>query len=80
MPRAREAIGLVQTNSGGGKLLSAELQNHGIRTGEGEPSAHGLAKEFGLKLVATNDVHYVEKSHSHAHDCLVWHRHAVDAE
>ena len=29
------------------------------------------AKEFGLKLVATNDVHYVEKSHSHAHDCLI---------
>src|SRR2546422_8333396 len=29
------------------------------------------AKEFGLKIVATNDVHYVEKSHSHAHDCLV---------
>src|SRR5256885_10156123 len=31
----------------------------------------GWVKEFGLKLVATNDVHYVEKSHSHAHDCLV---------
>ena len=29
------------------------------------------AKEFGLKLVATNDVHYVEKNHSHAHDCLI---------
>jgi DNA polymerase-3 subunit alpha len=29
------------------------------------------AKEFGLKLVATNDVHYVEKGHSHAHDCLI---------
>ncbi len=29
------------------------------------------AKEFGLKLVATNDVHYVEKAHSHAHDCLI---------
>ncbi len=29
------------------------------------------AKEFGLKLVATNDVHYIEKSHSHAHDCLI---------
>ncbi|MFM8471078.1 MAG: DNA polymerase III subunit alpha, partial [Limisphaerales bacterium] len=29
------------------------------------------AKEFGLKLVATNDVHYVEKGHSAAHDCLV---------
>ena len=27
--------------------------------------------EFGLKLVATNDVHYLEKNHSHAHDCLI---------
>jgi DNA polymerase-3 subunit alpha len=30
-----------------------------------------FAKEFGLKLVATNDVHYIEKGDSHAHDCLV---------
>lgn len=29
------------------------------------------SKEFGLRLVATNDVHYLEKSHSHAHDCLI---------
>jgi DNA polymerase-3 subunit alpha len=29
------------------------------------------AKEFGLKLVATNDVHYLEKSHAHAHDILI---------
>ncbi len=29
------------------------------------------AREFGLKLVATNDVHYIEKSHAHAHDCLI---------
>jgi len=28
-------------------------------------------QEFGLKLVATNDVHYLEKEHSHAHDCLI---------
>src|SRR6185295_17199062 len=29
------------------------------------------ARESGLKQVATNDVHYVEKGHSHAHDCLI---------
>src|ERR1044071_7884644 len=49
-----------------------ELQNHG--------SSEDMivnrqwirwSKEFGLKLVATNDVHYVEKNHSHAHDVLV---------
>ncbi len=49
-----------------------ELQNHG------EPEETKVnrqlviwAKEFGLKLVATNDVHYIERHHSHAHDCLV---------
>jgi len=49
-----------------------ELQNHGIPE-QIEVNRHLIpwAKEFGLKLVATNDVHYVEKSHSHAHDCLI---------
>jgi DNA polymerase-3 subunit alpha len=49
-----------------------ELQNHGI--GEQTKVNRQLipwAKEFGLRLVATNDVHYVERSHSHAHDCLI---------
>jgi len=49
-----------------------ELQNHGIAE-QARVNRHLIqwAKEFGLKLVATNDVHYVEKSHSHAHDCLI---------
>src|SRR6185436_16502275 len=49
-----------------------ELQNHGIPE-QARVNQHLIAwaKEFGLKLVATNDVHYIEKSHSHAHDCLV---------
>src|ERR1051325_10217933 len=49
-----------------------ELQNHGIPE-QATVNRHLIpwAKDFGLKLVATNDVHYVEKSHSHAHDCLV---------
>src|SRR5688500_9405403 len=49
-----------------------ELQNHGIPE-QAKVNRHLIpwAKEFGLKLVATNDVHYVEKSHSHAHDCLI---------
>jgi DNA polymerase-3 subunit alpha len=49
-----------------------ELQNHGL--GEQAKVNRLLipwAKEFGLKLVATNDVHYVERGHSHAHDCLI---------
>ncbi|HLX94282.1 MAG TPA: DNA polymerase III subunit alpha [Verrucomicrobiae bacterium] len=49
-----------------------ELQNHGIAE-QAKVNRHLVqwAKEFGLKLVATNDVHYVEKNHSHAHDCLI---------
>jgi len=49
-----------------------ELQNHGIPE-QARVNRHLLqfAKDFGLKLVATNDVHYIEKGHSHAHDCLV---------
>ena len=49
-----------------------ELQNHGIAE-QAKVNRYLIqwAKEFGLKLVATNDVHYIEKSHSHAHDCLI---------
>jgi len=49
-----------------------ELQNHGIPE-QAKVNAQLLtfAKDFGLKCVATNDVHYIEKNHSHAHDCLV---------
>ena len=49
-----------------------ELQNHGIaEQAKVNRQLIQFAKEFDLKLVATNDVHYIEKSHSHAHDCLV---------
>ena len=30
-----------------------------------------LAKEYGIKLVCTNDVHFVEKEHAEAHDRLI---------
>jgi DNA polymerase-3 subunit alpha len=49
-----------------------ELQNHNIpEQAKVNRQLIPWAKEFGLKLVATNDVHYVEKGHSHAHDCLI---------
>ena len=56
----------------GAENFYLELQNHGIPE-QAKVNRHLIpwAKEFGLKLVATNDVHYVEKSHSAAHDCLV---------
>ncbi len=49
-----------------------ELQNHGLAE-QAKVNRHLIqwAKEFGLKLVATNDVHYIQKGDSHAHDCLV---------
>src|SRR5882724_9080442 len=56
----------------GAENFYLELQNHTIPE-QINVDRHLIqwAKEFGLKLVATNDVHYVEKSHSHAHDALI---------
>jgi len=49
-----------------------EIADHGI------PQQHAVAaellkygKRFGLKIVATNDVHYVLKEHASAHDVLL---------
>jgi len=49
-----------------------ELQNHGIAD-QAKVNRHLIpwSKELGLKLVATNDVHYIKKEHSHAHDSLI---------
>ncbi|MGV3771846.1 MAG: DNA polymerase III subunit alpha, partial [Verrucomicrobiales bacterium] len=49
-----------------------ELQNHSISE-QAKVNRHLIpwAKEFGLKCVATNDVHYVERSHWQAHDALI---------
>ena len=71
LPRARDAVDWFKQTLGAENFY-LELQNHGIPE-QAKVNQHLIAwaKEFGLKLVATNDVHYVEKSHSHAHDCLV---------
>jgi DNA polymerase-3 subunit alpha len=49
-----------------------EIQDHGLevetRVRELAPK---LAKEMGLKLVATNDCHYIEQSHAIAHNVLL---------
>lgn len=49
-----------------------EIADHGI------PQQHAVAaellkygKQFGLKIVATNDVHYLRKEHAAAHDVLL---------
>lgn len=71
LPKAREAIDWFKQVLGPENFY-LELQNHGIPE-QAKVNRHLIpwAKEFGLKLVATNDVHYVEKSHSSAHDCLI---------
>jgi len=56
----------------GAENFFLELQNHGIpEQAKVNRQLLAFAKDFGLKCVATNDVHYIEKGHSHAHDCLV---------
>jgi DNA polymerase-3 subunit alpha len=69
--QAREAMDWFKQTLGAENFY-LELQNHGIAE-QAKVNKHLIqwAKEFGLKCVATNDVHYVEKKHSHAHDCLV---------
>src|ERR1043165_3737472 len=71
LPKAREAVDWFKQTLGAENFY-LELQNHGIAE-QAKVNRHLIpwAQEFGLKLVATNDVHYVEKSHSHGHDCLV---------
>jgi DNA polymerase III subunit alpha len=71
LDKARDAVDFFKQTIGAENFF-LELQNHGIPE-QAKVNSHLIkwAKEFGLKLVATNDVHYVEKSHSHAHDCLV---------
>ncbi len=49
-----------------------EVQNHGI---ELEASANiglfKIAKELNIPVIATNDIHYVEKDHAHDQDILI---------
>ncbi len=71
LDQARDAVDFFKQTLGAENFF-LELQNHGIPD-QAKVNSHLIkwSKEFGLKLVATNDVHYIEKSHSHAHDCLV---------
>src|SRR6266849_1778743 len=71
LAKAREAIDWFKQVFGAENFY-LELQNHGLpEQAKVNQKLVPWAKEFGLKLVATNDVHYIEKSHSHAHDCLI---------
>jgi DNA polymerase III subunit alpha len=71
LDKARDAVDFFKQTVGAENFF-LELQNHGIPE-QAKVNSHLIrwAKEFGLKLVATNDVHYINKGDSHAHDCLV---------
>ncbi|MEJ0088733.1 MAG: DNA polymerase III subunit alpha [Limisphaerales bacterium] len=71
LDKARDAVDFFKQTLGAENFF-LELQNHGIPE-QAKVNSHLIkwAKEFGLKLVATNDVHYINKGDSHAHDCLV---------
>lgn len=49
-----------------------EIQDHGLQNDkailEGMPK---LSKELGIKLIATNDIHYINHDHSIAHNILL---------
>jgi DNA polymerase III subunit alpha len=71
LKKARDAIDWFKQTLGPENFY-LELQNHGIAE-QAKVNKHLIpwAKEFGLKCVATNDVHYVEKSDWEAHDSLI---------
>ena len=56
----------------GAENFFLELHDHGI---EAQRKCNrvlpALAKEFGLGLVAANDVHFLERSHHEAHDVMI---------
>ncbi|HMJ90845.1 MAG TPA: DNA polymerase III subunit alpha [Candidatus Acidoferrum sp.] len=71
LKKARDGIDWFKQTLGAENFY-LELQNHGIAE-QAKVNKHLIpwAKEFGLKCVATNDVHYVEKQDWQAHDALI---------
>jgi DNA polymerase-3 subunit alpha len=71
LAKARETIDWFKQTLGPENFY-LELQHHGIPEQlKVNRQLVAWAGEFGLKLVATNDVHYLERLHSHAHDLLI---------
>src|SRR5207244_12589982 len=67
----RQPVADYRASSGKDRFL-LEVQKHGIDKQEVVNAALiGLGKEFGLRLCATNDLHYVHRHDSEAHDVLL---------
>jgi DNA polymerase-3 subunit alpha len=68
---ARETVSTYRDIFGPDRYL-LEMQRHGIAEQEQVNEAlAGLAGEFGLRLAATNDLHYVHQHDAEAHDVLL---------
>jgi DNA polymerase-3 subunit alpha len=68
---AREAVAAYRDIFGKDRFL-LEVQRHGIdRQTQVNEALAGFGKEFGLRLCATNDLHYVHRNDSEAHDVLL---------
>jgi DNA polymerase-3 subunit alpha len=68
---ARESVAAYRDMFGKDRFL-LEVQRHGIdRQDQVNEALVGFGKEFGLRLCATNDLHYVNRNDSEAHDVLL---------
>ena len=68
---ARESVAAYRDIFGKDRFL-LEVQRHGIdRQDAVNEALAGFGKEFGLRLCATNDLHYVHRHDSEAHDVLL---------
>ncbi|MGA4644597.1 DNA polymerase III subunit alpha [Limisphaera sp. 4302-co] len=71
LDRARDALDWYRQVFGP-EHFHLELQDHGLpEQAVVNRQLLAWAREFGLSVVATNDVHYLEKHHWRAHDCLI---------
>ncbi|GAA5497605.1 DNA polymerase III subunit alpha [Rubritalea halochordaticola] len=71
MEKAREQVAEL-VDIFGKEDFYIELMDHAVEEqSETIPALRGLAEEFGLKVVATNDVHFLNKDEHEAHDVLI---------
>ncbi len=55
-----------------GEDFYLEIQNHGLANEDKvRPALVELGKSLGIKVVATNDIHYLKREHAEAHDVLL---------
>lgn len=69
--KARETVATYRDIFGAENFF-IELHDHGIEAQQrNNPELVKIAKEFGLGLVAANDVHFLDRSHHEAHDVMI---------